>query len=62
METGSGGRVQGESAPVTQGLENARVGELVSQLCWVTRANYSKTLHFIFKLEATLASQIHSND
>ena len=42
METGRGGRVQGESAPVTQGLENARVGELVSQLCWVTRANYSK--------------------
>ena len=42
METGYGGRVQGESAPVTQGLENARVGELVSQSCWVTRANYSR--------------------
>lgn len=42
METGCGGRVQRESAPVTQGLENARVGELVNQLCWVTRANYSR--------------------
>lgn len=32
------GRVQHESAPVTQGLENARVGEMVSHLCWVAGA------------------------
>lgn len=25
-------------APVTQGLENARVGEMVSHLCWVAGA------------------------
>lgn len=32
------GRVRHESAPVTRGLENARVGEMVSHLCWVAGA------------------------
>ncbi|VFV22735.1 prominin-2-like [Lynx pardinus] len=32
------GRVRHESAPVTQGLENARVGEMVSHLWWAAGA------------------------